>query len=728
MSAVGRWLRRRLVLLVGLACLLAGAAAGFLTRFEGPVPSLGGPNALLYDLALGAAARLDGAGPAAAVAFVAVDDRSLAAEPLARVPRALFQPFWAELIDGLLAAGARKIAFDIVFAYAGDDFAVGPFRIPDYDRALVDALARSRGRVVLGRYPSVPPAPSFARAAGAGNVAVLDIRPESDGRVRSVASLLRLPEGRAAFGFAALAAGLRQDEILSTERLFVAPARMLTDVPTYRLGPLLGCLKSPAGAEEIARVVRGRVVVVGTALPGEDIHRGPTRFVPTSPPPAPAGPCGPERAMGPASEGEPAPGALLHAAAIEGALGPRPVRAAPDALLAALGAALAGAFCALVLTAKAPLANVGRSKLAARRRLHAIAGVAAVAVLGPVAVGTAMAVGAFVLARVWLPLGAPILLASGLAGAILTVRALRHRREFDRLFQAASRYLPLGWLSDPARSGDTQSGEEREVSLVLADLIGFTDFVTDPYRSASVVVRDINRHFTIMQDAVDRFGGFTDKFIGDAVLAFWNGLHDDPDHAAQALAAALAMVADLEEAARRPSPDGAPTRGMRARVVVATGRVYVGDLGADQRRNFTIVGPVVNEAFRLEKAPDLYGLPVLAAGGTVEALLGAGPDPSSPLFGRAFVRVDDLPLKGFSELRPIFAVVSTADPGLDAFLRGRAALDGGRVAEAVAALRSVRDGSLAVAAARLLTQIGPPPPEQAGGSAAAGDRAPAPQP
>lgn len=698
------WLRRRLVTLAVLLCIVAGAAAGYLTRFEGPIPSLGGPNAFLYDLALGVAARASGHPPAATVAFVAVDDASLATAPLAKVPRALFQPFWAELIDGAVAAGASKIAFDIVFAYAGNDFEAGSFRIPDYDRSLIEALARTRGRVVLGRYPSVPPAPAFGRAVGPGNVAVLDIRPESDGRVRSVAALLRTSEGRAAFGFAALAAGLRPDEVLSTERLFVAPTRSLADVPTYRLGTLLACFRSEAGRQDVATALRGRVVVVGSALSGEDVHRGPTRFVSTGPAPVPAGPCAPERAMGPPVEGEPAPGALLHAAAIEGALAARPVRHGPDWVLAAAGAALAGAFSALVLTTKAPLATIGRSRLAARRRLHAVAGAAAIALLGPVVLGAGVAVASFVLVRVWLPLGGPILAASGLAGALLSIRALRHRREFDRLVQAASRYVPLGWLSDPVRSeDDAQSGEEREVSLILADFIGFTDFITDPSRGASQVVRDINRHFTTMQDAVDRYGGYTDKFIGDAILAFWNGLDDDPDHAGRALAAALAIVRDLEAAAARPGPDGAATGGLTARVVVATGLVYVGDLGADQRRNFTVVGSVVNEAFRLEKMPDLYGLSVLVGGSTVAALLGQASDPSSPMFGHAFVRVDDVVLKGFTELRPIYAVVDTGDPGLPAFLSGRAALDEGRLSEARAALGSVRAGSLAKAAARLLT-------------------------
>src|SRR6185436_13283978 len=96
----------------------------------------------------------------------------------------------------------------VVFAYAGADFQVGSFVLPDYDRSLVDSLGRARDRVVLGRFPSIPPAPPFLGAVGASRVGVLDLQLESDGRVRSTAPLVRLADGRIALGFAALAAGL----------------------------------------------------------------------------------------------------------------------------------------------------------------------------------------------------------------------------------------------------------------------------------------------------------------------------------------------------------------------------------------------------------------------------------------------------------------------------------------------------------------------------------------
>ena len=150
-----------------------------------------------------------------------------------------------------------------------------------------------------------------------------------------------------------------------------------------------------------------------------------------------------------------------------------------------------------------------------------------------------------------------------------------------------------------ARSGfaDPLDGHEREVSILLVDLAGFTSFSNRPDLSASDIVRIANRYFTLMQGTIDRYGGCSDKFLGDAVLAFWNGLSDEPEHALKALAAGSEIIRAVGHA--KESENNL----LAARAVVCSGKVYVGDLGAKQRSNFTIIGPAVNETFRLEKVP-----------------------------------------------------------------------------------------------------------------------------
>src|SRR5262249_4518122 len=185
-----------------------------------------------YDLTLRLAEPWRRSIPVEPAVFVAIDNASLATPELAALPSALFQPVYARLIDGLLEAGARRIAFDVTFAYAGEDFKVAGCTLADYDRSLVDRPTKGRDRIVLGRFPGVPPAPQFAKAVGPLRVAVLDLQLESDGRVRSTAPKLSLP-GRISLGFAAAAAGWGLRDAGSLERHLIPPHRPLTARPTY---------------------------------------------------------------------------------------------------------------------------------------------------------------------------------------------------------------------------------------------------------------------------------------------------------------------------------------------------------------------------------------------------------------------------------------------------------------------------------------------------------------
>jgi class 3 adenylate cyclase len=139
---------------------------------------------------------------------------------------------------------------------------------------------------------------------------------------------------------------------------------------------------------------------------------------------------------------------------------------------------------------------------------------------------------------------------------------------------------------------------------------------------------------------------------------------------------------------------------LAARAVVCSGRVYVGDLGAKQRSNFTIIGPAVNETFRLEKVPDLYGLPLLVSASTAELILScpSGAPSTGILATSVLVRVDDVELKGFDKPESVHALVPKDDPGLTDFLAGRKALDQRRYTEGVEHLQRIDRGILQQAA------------------------------
>ncbi len=195
---------------------------------------------------------------------------------------------------------------------------------------------------------------------------------------------------------------------------------------------------------------------------------------------------------------------------------------------------------------------------------------------------------------------------------------------FRRLYRTTGRYLPPARLVTLARTGfaDPPEGQEREVSILLVDLIGFTSFSNEPNRTASEVVRVANRYFTAMQAAIDRHEGCSDKFLGDAVLAFWNGLSDEPAHALKALAAARDIIHTLQQSgATRTSIGWA-----RAPWSAPAGSTWAISAPSSAATSPSS-GPAVNETFRLEKMPDLYGLPLLVAASTaalIEAARGCG--------------------------------------------------------------------------------------------------------
>ena len=703
---LGDWSIRNWRPLAGLTSALLiglGALAGLLTGYNSYLPALGGPNGLLYDVTLKVAQPWRRNIPTAPVVFVAIDDASLSDPELAALPRALFQPVWARLIDGLLEAGARRIAFDVVFAYAGADFQVGAFTLPDYDRSLIESLERARDRIVLGRFPSVSPALPFLKAAGASRVGVLDLQLESDGRVRSTAPMIQLADGRIALGFAALGAGLSVRQASATQRILMTPYVPMTDTPTYSLATLLACLSSAEGTALVRRFIEGRIVVVGTAVPGEDQHRGPTRFLGGGPPAPLADRCAPRSGLSKRSTPDNAPGALMQVAAIQSAASERPVTLAPTWLRLIAGAGLALLFTLMALRDESALALGERDVSPASVLFVQLARSVAFGLVGPILFGCLFSAVAFIFADIWLPMGYPILVTIFAFATIVGIRSVRHRALFRSLYRTAGRYLPPARLVTLARSGfaDPLDGHEREVSILLVDLAGFTAFSNRPDLSASDIVRMANRYFTLMQATIDRYGGCSDKFLGDAVLAFWNGLSDEPDHALKALATASDIIRAVGHA------EGPESNLLAARAIVCSGKVYVGDLGAKQRSNFTIIGPAVNETFRLEKVPDAYGLSLLVAGSAAEMIEASKASQSiGVLASNVLVRIDDVELKGFDGLRPIYTLVPSDDPGLADFQAARNALDRQMVCEALPHLRAVDGGMLQVAAKTLLQRFG----------------------
>lgn len=148
------------------------------------------------------------------------------------------------------------------------------------------------------------------------------------------------------------------------------------------------------------------------------------------------------------------------------------------------------------------------------------------------------------------------------------------------------------------RDGDRQlASAEREVTVMFTDIAGFTRIAEGT--DAEALAGFLNDHFAIIATAVEAEGGTVDKFIGDAVMAFWGAPEDQPDHAELACRAALA-IRDAIEADNERRRTAGETQ-VRMRIGLHTGRAVVGNIGAPGRMNYTIVGDTVNVAQRLEQ-------------------------------------------------------------------------------------------------------------------------------
>jgi class 3 adenylate cyclase len=151
------------------------------------------------------------------------------------------------------------------------------------------------------------------------------------------------------------------------------------------------------------------------------------------------------------------------------------------------------------------------------------------------------------------------------------------------------------------------------MTILFCDMKGFTTFSEGMTPAALVTV--LNRYMTVMSEPVRRHSGIVDKYIGDAIMAFWGPPFTGADEQARLTClAALDQLAGFAEF-RSELPDliglkrGFPE--IDIRIGIATGDVVVGSIGSEQTRNYTVIGDTVNLASRLEGANKTYGTRVL---------------------------------------------------------------------------------------------------------------------
>jgi len=183
-------------------------------------------------------------------------------------------------------------------------------------------------------------------------------------------------------------------------------------------------------------------------------------------------------------------------------------------------------------------------------------------------------------------------------------------------------YVPRRLVARLMEEGEESLlSKRRTVTVMFTDIVGFTPQAEDMDERSTAEL--LNHHFALMGAAIEREQGVIDKYIGDSVMAVWGGIRKMPDHADAACRAALAIAEVMREDNTARRAQGLEP--IRLRVGVHSGPVVIGNIGAPERMNYTVVGDAVNVAQRLEQLGkehmlDSEEIVVLTSGDTLEAL------------------------------------------------------------------------------------------------------------
>jgi len=618
---------------------LQASTLGLFTLFSVILVAVGNPaaierlSALVFDAYQQIRPRQESGAP---IVIVDVDEASLRQAGQWPWPRSDL----ARIVDQLGELGAAAIGFDLVFSEP-DRTSLGqvvarleqagvklglPATLPDNDAILAAAIARqvvTVGFVLTNEFESdVPPAKSGFAVAGespeayvmnfSGGIANLPVLTESaagagffsfppspDGVVRVVPLLARRGEQlypalsvellRTAQGASSIvlrATGASGEANTGRPALTALKVGAL-EVPTgpggefrvYFSGlpsiPIIpaAALLDPNKAGAFADAVAGRIALIGSSAVGlRDI-------VPTPLDPA-------------------LPGVLVHAEIIDQILG--------------------GTF--LTRPDWAPGAEIAAAVI------FTLGLLAAVLTLGPLTGAVAgFLIMVAVFATSWLAFAQarlvldPILPWISVTGVYVIVTAfmlLLTDRERQFVRRAFGRYLSPSLVERLADDPSALSlgGETRELTVLFSDIRGFTAMSEklDPQE----LTRILNRFLTPMTDVLLQSGGTIDKYIGDAIMAFWNAPLAVDDHPRRACLAALSMLKALAGINAR--------EGLQLKIGIGlnTGPCCVGNLGSEQRFSYSAIGDAVNVAARVEGLTKEYDLPVLVTQMTADRLDG----------------------------------------------------------------------------------------------------------
>ncbi len=605
--------------------ILAIIAIALVSGLLGSAPLLERVHGLSLDILTALRSELFGARRDAAASptvVVAIDEETYQTPPFKGSPTLTWTREIGRVLNAIVEGGAKVVGFDIIFPTSIEQSEI-PFgeelvgaRMRGFDRDFLRALASgaSAGKVVLGEVQndrSATPSPGQRIAVRQQqNIRALNVHVDRDDVIR------RLPlsfavDGRRVPSMAVelvARAGNLTPEFAADGTMTIAGRRIggavpgtLTlnfeggadDVPTYSLADLRACVEK-GDREFFKRQFDGKIVLFGTLLNLDDRKLTSKRFA-TGVEGARAPRCALPVASTPGDfQRNTIAGVYVHATAVNNLVHGDTIRELDrwQVALIAIGFALVSAFAARLL----PPAG------------------AALAYLGLAALLTLLAVAIFA-RSIALPLSEPFIAGFAATIAMIGYRYMVADREERFLKASFGLYLAPQVIDQMMASNRLPilGGEMRDVTVFFSDLAGFSS--TAEKLSPDALVQLMNEYLSAMTEIIEDCGGYVDKYIGNSIVAMFGAPVSDPDHARNAVRAALLCRDRLDELNRTAT--AFQGHQLSHRIGLNSGEALVGNIGSRRRFNYTVMSDAVNLASRLEGANKYFATSILASEMTV---------------------------------------------------------------------------------------------------------------
>jgi adenylate cyclase len=251
----------------------------------------------------------------------------------------------------------------------------------------------------------------------------------------------------------------------------------------------------------------------------------------------------------------------------------------------------------------------------------------------------------------------PLLSTTAIYLTLIFSSFVREQAQRRQIRSAFSQYLSPALVEQLAQSPEklVLGGEEREMTIMFSDMRGFTSISESYKNDPQGLTALMNRFLTPLTNAILNRKGTIDKYMGDAIMAFWNAPLDDSAHQINACEAALDMlerVGALNEARElEAKEENRPFIPLNVGVGLNTGTCVVGNMGSDMRFDYSVFGDSVNLASRLEGQSKEYGFPIIVGSKTALAV--------KDKF--AILELDFIMVKGKKEPEVIYAIAGRED-------------------------------------------------------------------